>query len=43
MKEFCKMNFLLDENMPFDLMVEFEKTGHQVFHIKKLGIFISQV
>lgn len=31
------MNFLLDENMPYDLMVEFEKTGHQVFHIKKLG------
>ncbi len=31
------MNFLLDENMPFDLMVEFEKTGHQVFHIKKMG------
>jgi len=31
------MNFLLDENMPYDLMVEFEKSGHQVFHIKKLG------
>jgi predicted nuclease of predicted toxin-antitoxin system len=31
------MNFLLDENIPYDLMVEFERTGHQVFHIKKLG------
>jgi len=31
------MKFLLDENMPYDLIPVFERAGHHAFHIKKLG------
>lgn len=37
MNEFSYHELFVDENMPYDLMPEFEKAGHQVFHIKKLG------
>src|SRR5438552_2934841 len=31
------MNFLLDENLPFDLIAAIAAKSHTAFHVKKLG------